>query len=288
MAMAEMPGPYDVRSYECLARGVITNTCTDGALSRRVAAGDHLHARAADGQGRRGLRHRSGRYPPPQPDRQISLQVGDRASYSTTPPTRRRWRWRSKADRRAGLPQAPARGARATAAISASALRPSPSAPATAARPLRRAAWRSRPGWETVDLTVDPSGFVEARIGASPHGQGLRTTLAQIIADELGITPEHDQGRAWRHRPRALRLGHLRQPLAGDFRRRHADCRAEGARQAASRSRATCSKRRRTTSCWQTAWRKVAGTDRDDPDRKAGARGLSRRRIVSKARSSPA
>src|SRR5262249_9808142 len=37
---------------------------------------------------------------------------------------------------------------------------------------------------------VDPSGFVEARIGCSPHGQGLRTTLAQIIAGELGIAPE--------------------------------------------------------------------------------------------------
>jgi carbon-monoxide dehydrogenase large subunit len=46
------------------------------------------------------------------------------------------------------------------------------------------------PGWETVDLAMDPSGFVEARIGASPHGQGLRTTLAQIIADEVGVTPE--------------------------------------------------------------------------------------------------
>jgi carbon-monoxide dehydrogenase large subunit len=45
------------------------------------------------------------------------------------------------------------------------------------------------PGWEKVELTMDPSGFVEARIGASPHGQGLRTTLAQIIADELGIAP---------------------------------------------------------------------------------------------------
>jgi carbon-monoxide dehydrogenase large subunit len=45
------------------------------------------------------------------------------------------------------------------------------------------------PGWEMVHVTVDPSGFVEARIGSSPHGQGLRTTLAQIIADELGIPP---------------------------------------------------------------------------------------------------
>ena len=46
------------------------------------------------------------------------------------------------------------------------------------------------PGWETVIVTVDPSGFVEARIGSSPHGQGLRTTLAQIIADEIGVTPD--------------------------------------------------------------------------------------------------
>src|SRR4029078_5357788 len=46
------------------------------------------------------------------------------------------------------------------------------------------------PGWETVIVSVDPSGFVEARIGASPHGQGLRTTLAQIIADEIGVAPE--------------------------------------------------------------------------------------------------
>jgi carbon-monoxide dehydrogenase large subunit len=37
---------------------------------------------------------------------------------------------------------------------------------------------------------MDPSGFIEARIGASPHGQGLRTTLAQIIADELGTSPD--------------------------------------------------------------------------------------------------
>src|SRR5262249_50192422 len=28
MAMAEMPGPYDVRAYACVARGVATHTCT--------------------------------------------------------------------------------------------------------------------------------------------------------------------------------------------------------------------------------------------------------------------
>jgi len=46
------------------------------------------------------------------------------------------------------------------------------------------------PGYETVEMAIDPSGYVLARIGASPHGQGLRTTLAQIIADGLGLPPE--------------------------------------------------------------------------------------------------
>jgi carbon-monoxide dehydrogenase large subunit len=46
------------------------------------------------------------------------------------------------------------------------------------------------PGYETVEMSMDPSGFVVAKIGASPHGQGLRTTLAQIIADGLGLRPE--------------------------------------------------------------------------------------------------
>jgi carbon-monoxide dehydrogenase large subunit len=39
-------------------------------------------------------------------------------------------------------------------------------------------------------MAMDPSGFVVVRIGASPHGQGLRTSLAQIIADELGMRPD--------------------------------------------------------------------------------------------------
>jgi carbon-monoxide dehydrogenase large subunit len=45
------------------------------------------------------------------------------------------------------------------------------------------------PGYETVALSMDPSGFVEAQIGASPHGQGLATSLSQLIADELGVMP---------------------------------------------------------------------------------------------------
>lgn len=45
------------------------------------------------------------------------------------------------------------------------------------------------PGYEKVHMAFDPSGNLVLRIGASPHGQGLRTTLSQIVADELGINP---------------------------------------------------------------------------------------------------
>src|SRR5262249_7721416 len=69
--------------------------------------------------------------------------------------------------------------------ISVFAERTGPGTPAFAARRMV-----ITPGFERVELTMDPSGFVEARIGSSPHGQGLKTTLAQLIADEIGMAPE--------------------------------------------------------------------------------------------------
>lgn len=44
-------------------------------------------------------------------------------------------------------------------------------------------------GWETATVRVDPSGGVTVLTGVSPHGQGLETTLAQIAADVLGVSP---------------------------------------------------------------------------------------------------
>ena len=41
--------------------------------------------------------------------------------------------------------------------------------------------------WESATVRVTPTGKVQALIGASPHGQGSETTLAQIISDELGF-----------------------------------------------------------------------------------------------------
>lgn len=41
-------------------------------------------------------------------------------------------------------------------------------------------------GTETADISIDSTGAVTARFGVASHGQGLETTLTQIVADELG------------------------------------------------------------------------------------------------------
>lgn len=41
-------------------------------------------------------------------------------------------------------------------------------------------------GTETATISIDATGAVVAGFGVSSHGQGLETTLAQVIADELG------------------------------------------------------------------------------------------------------
>lgn len=46
------------------------------------------------------------------------------------------------------------------------------------------------PGWDSAEVRVAPSGSVTVYTGISPHGQGNETSLAQIVADELGIDME--------------------------------------------------------------------------------------------------
>lgn len=42
-------------------------------------------------------------------------------------------------------------------------------------------------GTEAATVRVDPSGTVTAMFGVASHGQGLETTLAQVVADELEV-----------------------------------------------------------------------------------------------------
>ena len=44
--------------------------------------------------------------------------------------------------------------------------------------------------WESAVVRVHPSGSATVYTGTSPHGQGLDTGFAQIVADRLGIAPE--------------------------------------------------------------------------------------------------
>jgi aerobic carbon-monoxide dehydrogenase large subunit len=41
--------------------------------------------------------------------------------------------------------------------------------------------------WEYGKVEVEPSGSVRVFSGASPHGQGQKTSFAQIVADQLGV-----------------------------------------------------------------------------------------------------
>ncbi|MDP2409159.1 MAG: xanthine dehydrogenase family protein molybdopterin-binding subunit [Pseudolabrys sp.] len=188
MAMAEMPGPYDVQQYQCLARGVLTNTCTMAAyrgVSRPVITFtlERLMDKAATAFGIDPIDIRRRNLIGTFPYTSAMGLVYDEATYKETlemavaaidVPA---FRARQQAAR--------ARGQYLGIGFATFSERTGYGSPAFAARGMA-----ITPGWETVHLTVDPSGFVEARIGSSPHGQGLRTTLAQIIADEIGVAPD--------------------------------------------------------------------------------------------------
>ena len=188
MALAEMPGPYDVQAYDCRSRGVLTNTCTMSpyrGVSRPVITLvlERLMDKAAAEFGceptelrRRnlidtfpytsatGLVFDDGSY---KPTMEMAIEAIDLAGFRVRQKTAR------EQGRYLGI------------GFATFSERTGYGTPAFAARGMAIS-----PGFETVHLTIDPSGFVEARIGSSPHGQGLRTSLAQIIADEIGIDPQ--------------------------------------------------------------------------------------------------
>ena len=188
MAMAELPGPYDVREYSCIARGVLTNTCPMApyrGVSRPVItfAVERLMDEAAAAFGLDPIEIRRRNLIKTFPHTSVTGLVLDDASYIET---------MEAAVKALGVPGFRARQAKARAegryfglGVATFCERTGYGSQAFAARGME-----VTPGWETVDVSMDPSGFVEARIGASPHGQGLRTTLSQIIADELGTSPE--------------------------------------------------------------------------------------------------
>jgi aerobic carbon-monoxide dehydrogenase large subunit len=188
MAAAEMPGPYDVRAYSCLARAVTTHTCTMGAyrgVSRPVItlAMERLMDKAAAAFDLSPVEIRRRNLIDRFPYISATGLTFDEGSYREA--LDKAAAWADLPAFRARQHEARGRGLYLGIGFAAFSERTGYGSPAFAARGME-----ITPGWETVEIAMDPSGRVEARIGASPHGQGLRTTLAQIIADEIGIRPQ--------------------------------------------------------------------------------------------------
>jgi aerobic carbon-monoxide dehydrogenase large subunit len=188
MAMAELPGPYDVQAYACRARGVLTHTCPMApfrGVSRPAItfAIERLMDKAAAEFAIEPSELRRRNLIAGFPYTSATGLVFDEGSYRETleavveaigvPAFRARQKAARVGGRFIGI------------GFGTFSERTGYGTPAFAARGMD-----ITPGWETVEVRMDPSGFVEARIGASPHGQGLRTALAQIIADQLGVAPE--------------------------------------------------------------------------------------------------
>ena len=185
MALAEYPGPYKLPEYGARARGVTTNTCPMApyrGVSRPVItfAVERLMDRAARELGLDPVEIRRRNLVTSFPHTTPTGLILDDASYLEA------------LDQAVALADLSAFRARQAAAraqgrylgigISVINERTGYGTPAYAARSME-----ITPGYERVELSMTPSGDVLARVGISPHGQGLRTTLAQIIADELAI-----------------------------------------------------------------------------------------------------
>ncbi|HEX6440819.1 MAG TPA: xanthine dehydrogenase family protein molybdopterin-binding subunit [Stellaceae bacterium] len=188
MAMTELPGPYAVGAYRVRGRAVTTNTCPMApyrGVSRPVitSAMERLMDCAAARFGLDPLEIRRRNLIAMFPYTSPTGLVHDGGSY------------REAIEQAAALVDVGAFRKRQAAAraedrylgigFSVFSERTGYGTPVFSLRKME-----ITPGFERVELAMDPSGFVEARIGASPHGQGLKTTLAQLLADEIGITPD--------------------------------------------------------------------------------------------------
>jgi carbon-monoxide dehydrogenase large subunit len=185
MALAELPGPYDFQSYRVRSRAVTTNTCPMcpyRGVSRPVLtlAMERLMDQAARRLGLEPTEIRRRNLIRQFPYTSATGLTYDEGSYIESLET---------AIEKIDLPgfrdrQRAARADHRYLGIGFSVFgeRTGYGTQAYAMRSMD-----VTPGYETAQLAMDPSGSIELRIGVSPHGQGLVTTLSQLVADELGV-----------------------------------------------------------------------------------------------------
>ena len=188
MAATEMLGPYRVAHYRCRTRAVATNKAPMApyrgvARPQMVLAMERLLQKAAlkldlEVDEIR-LRNLAREFP----------HVSATGLGSTRAPTTSRSscaRARSTC-RRSGSASA-RRAKRAGCSGSASPCFAERTGYGTEAFAQRKMA--ITPGYDTALVRMDPSGSVLLSVGTSGHGQGHQTTLSQVAADRLGLTPD--------------------------------------------------------------------------------------------------
>lgn len=187
MALADMPGPYDVRQYSARARAIATNACPIApyrGVSRPVVtlSLERLMDTAAKQVGLDAVEIRRRNLITTFPYTSVTGATFDNATYAEA--LEKAVIFADVDGFRAS--QARVRSERRYIGIGFSTYseRTGSGTPTFSQRKMDVTL-----GFETVEVTVGPSGYVEARVGASPHGQGLETSLAQLIADELGVEP---------------------------------------------------------------------------------------------------
>ena len=187
-----LPGPYRVPTYRGRARAVATSKAPT-AISRGRPADLHLRHGAADRHGRPQARVGSRRAPPPQSRSGARVPVSDREWHRLgplglygKPGACPRYRRLSGVARGAG--EGPRRGppCRIGIATYAELTGIGPRIPAAPGMPINT-------GTEHATVRLDPTGAVTAAFGVAASGQGLETTLAQVVADELGCRIEDIQ-----------------------------------------------------------------------------------------------
>ncbi|WP_315836304.1 xanthine dehydrogenase family protein molybdopterin-binding subunit [Bradyrhizobium prioriisuperbiae] len=187
MAFAELPGPYAFAEYGARSRGVATNTCMMApyrGVSRPMLTFtmERLMEVAAKRLNIDSVEIRRRNLIETFPHRSPTGLLYDQGSYRQAMEVAvdtidlPAFRLRQAAMRR--------QGRYLGVGLSVFSERTGYGTPAYAARGMEIV-----PGYEIVDCTMDPSGHVVLRIGSSPHGQGLKTSLAQLVSDELGIDP---------------------------------------------------------------------------------------------------
>ena len=187
MALAELPGPYDFRAYKIRSRGVTTNTCPMApyrGVSRPAItlSLERLMDVAARQMGLDSSEIRRRNLIRQFPYKTVTGITYDEGSYVQSLAAAEDAV--NVAAFRALQESTRKQGRYLGLGLSVFNERSGYGTPAFAAR-----AMDITPGFERVMITMDSSGSVDLRIGASPHGQGLQQALRQLIADELGLEP---------------------------------------------------------------------------------------------------